>query len=180
MFEHTNESPQLRRPGRASQRACSIVLFLLLLPIGAVRAEPIIVGWVERVRIMEADFDVRAKLDSGARHSSLSAVDLVEFDRDGKTWVRFWVRNWRDERVTIERPVLRTARIKTHSSDSQMRPVIELTLCVGSLARTVEVNLVDRENFNYPLLVGRSFLALGVLVDSARRYARPPICEPRQ
>jgi hypothetical protein len=153
---------------------------MVLLPIGAVRTEPITAGWVERVRIMEVDFDVPAKLDSGARHSSLSAIDLVEFDRGGQTWVRFLVRNWRDEHVMIERPVLRTARIKTHSAESQTRPVIELTLCVGSLARSVEVNLVDRENFNYPLLVGRSFLAQGILIDSAKRYVRSPTCGPHE
>ena len=156
------------------------LLCVLLLPIGAVQAEPIVVGWVERVRIIEADFEVRAKLDSGARHSSLSASDLVEFERGGQTWVRFLVRNWRDERVMIERPVSRTTRIKRNSAESQMRPVIELTLCVGSLARTVEVNLVDRENFNYPLLVGRSFLAQGILIDSAKRYVRSPTCGPHE
>ena len=43
----------------------------------------------------------------------------------------------------------------------------------------VEVNLVDRGKFEHPLLVGRSFLSQGVLVDSAARHRVPPACDKR-
>jgi hypothetical protein len=36
--------------------------------------------------------------------------------------------------------------------------VVDLELCLGDVKRTVEVNLVDRSNFNYPLLVGAKAL----------------------
>jgi hypothetical protein len=155
-----------------------LAVLLAVLPVlaGTIHAAPLVAGWIERVRIVDVDFEVRAKLDTGAKHSSLNATGLVEFERDGEAWVRFRVVNWKNEEVEIERPLLRTAKIKRHFVDSQNRPVIELTLCVGSLARKVEVNLVDRGRFNYPLLVGRSFLAGGIQVDAARRYAQPPSC----
>jgi hypothetical protein len=140
-------------------------------------AAPLVAGWVERVRILEAAIEVRAKLDTGARHSSLNATNLHEFQRGGEDWVRFCLRNYKNRVVTIERPVVRMARIKSHFSESHIRPVIELTLCVGGLARKVEVNLTDRENFNYQLLVGRSFLRHGILVDSAVIYRQSPACE---
>ena len=44
----------------------------------------------------------------------------------------------------------------------------------------VEVNLVDRGKFEHPLLVGRSFLSQGVLVDSAARHRVPPACDKRR
>ena len=152
-------------------------LLIALLPAGAIQAEPTIAGWVERVRILEAGIEVDAKLDSGAEHSSLNAADLVRFEREGRPWVRFRLRNRAGQIANIERPVVRTARIKRHSSESQRRPVIELTLCLGRLARTVEVNLVDRSRFDYQLLVGRSFLSHGILVDSASTGRQEPMCE---
>ncbi len=168
-----------------------ILLLCLVLP--RVSAEPTIAGWVEQVRLMEAGIDVHAKLDSGADHSSLHAAGVQEFERDGRRWVRFTLRNREGEQVEIERPVVRVARIKRRAAGEQgaggssdqgpgrradhLRPVIELTLCVGGLARQVEVNLADRGKFKFPLLIGRSFLSQGVLIDSASSYRAPPSCE---
>ncbi|MGB5199962.1 MAG: RimK/LysX family protein [Sedimenticolaceae bacterium] len=153
------------------------VLAVLLLALTTpARAEVIVAGWIERVRLMDAGVEVEAKLDSGAENSSLHADELLEFERNGRPWVRFQLNNPDGAPVLFERPVVRTARIKRHLGESQPRPVIELTLCIGGLARRVEINLVDRGNFQYPLLVGRSFLSQGVLVDSAARYRVPPTC----
>lgn len=164
---------------RGFLRAGLALLALAWLSEGGHAAETLVAGWAERVSIVEAGIEVHAKLDSGAEHSSLNAFDLSRFERDGRPWVRFGLRNREGEQVTLERPVLRTARIKRHATAAQSRPVIELTLCVGTLARRVEVNLIDRSRFEYQLLVGRSFLRQGVLIDSAARYRQPPACAGR-
>ena len=79
----------------------------------------------------------------------------------------------------MERPVVRTVRIKRHAGRSLERPVVLLSICVGSVHKEVEVNLVDRSRFQYPLLLGRSFLEGDLLVDSARRYTLAPACAVR-
>ena len=163
----------MERSLAAIRLGLAVLLLALTTPAGA---EAIVAGWIERVRLMDAGIDVEAKLDSGAENSSLHADELVEFERNGRPWVRFRLKDPEGAPVLFERPVVRTARIKRHLGDSQSRPVIELTLCIGRLARTVEINLVDRGRFQHPLLVGRSFLSHGVLVDSAARYRVPPAC----
>ncbi len=165
--------PAMKRSSVAVRLGLAVLLLALTTPVGA---EAIVAGWIERVRLMDAGIDVEAKLDSGADHSSLHADELLEFERNGRPWVRFQLKNPEGTPVLFERPVVRTARIKRHLGDSQVRPVIELTLCVGRLARRVEINLVDRGKYQHPLLVGRSFLRHGVLVDSAARYRVPPAC----
>ena len=65
------------------------LLGTLVLALPAVAAEKTVVGWIEKVRIYPGNFLVHAKLDSGAEYSSLDAANLQEFERDGKTWVRF-------------------------------------------------------------------------------------------
>ncbi|WP_082878230.1 RimK/LysX family protein [Oleiphilus sp. HI0067] len=41
---------------------------------------------------------------------------------------------------------------------------------MGDIKMKTEVNLNDRSEFRYPLLVGRSFLEGNVLVDTSQRY----------
>lgn len=56
--------------------------------------------------------------------------------------------------------------------------MVELQLCLGKQQRTVEVNLVDRSHFNYPLLIGAKALReFDAAVDPAKRYtAKQPDC----
>jgi hypothetical protein len=56
--------------------------------------------------------------------------------------------------------------------------VVDLELCLGDVKRTVEVNLVDRSNFNYPLLVGAKALReFKAAVNPAEKFtAGKPSC----
>ncbi|NNC68558.1 MAG: hypothetical protein HKN83_11055, partial [Gammaproteobacteria bacterium] len=47
----------------------------------------VIAGWVEKVRIDNQDFDVKAKLDTGARTSSINARNIQSFKINGARWV---------------------------------------------------------------------------------------------
>jgi len=136
-------------------------------------------GWVEFVELhLDGEpLRVKAKLDTGAKSSSLDATDITPFDRDGQHWVRFRPsRSGLDEAPLVEQPVVRYVRIKRHSGPYDRRPVIRLPLCLGDELRTVEVNLTDRGRFIYPLLLGRKALAGLAVVDPARTYLRAPRC----
>ena len=76
----------------------------------------------------------------------------------------------------LEKKLVRLAKIKRHSGPRQERPVALLGICVGAFYREVEVNLVDRSKFKYPLLVGRSFLSGALTVDPSKTYSVEPAC----
>lgn len=136
-------------------------------------------GWVERVELLDGKFSMKAKLDSGAATSSLDAAGMERFRRDGERWVRFTVTDPESENhVTLEKPLIRNVRIVRHSGDHQRRPVIELPVCIGDQRRVVEVNLIDRSNFIYPLLLGRSALEGYALIDSGSTFLFSPQCSP--
>jgi hypothetical protein len=137
-----------------------------------------ILGWIEHAVISSERIQVKAKLDTGAKTTSLHAVNIKRFKRDGKRMVRFTVEDPdSDRRFEMERPLVRSVRIKESVGDEpSRRPVVELWLCVGSVGREVEVNLVDRSRFNYPLLIGRSAMAGLIVVDSDETFTQPPAC----
>lgn len=137
-------------------------------------------GWVEFVQLHldGRHFEIKAKLDSGARSSSLDATAIEPFERDGKRWVRFEVElPGMKKAAQVERPVVRYVRIKRHRGPYDRRPVIRLPLCLGDELRTVEVNLTDRGRFIYPLLLGRKALAGLAVIDPSRTYLRAPRCD---
>jgi hypothetical protein len=135
-------------------------------------------GWVERVELLDGKFSMKAKLDSGAANSSLDATDIDRFEKDGERWVRFTVSDpENEEQITLEKPLERNVRIVRHGGEYQRRPVVKMTVCLGDKFREVEVNLIDRSNFIYPVLLGRSALEGYALIDSGRTFMFPPQCE---
>ncbi|TCL08770.1 hypothetical protein BXY66_0808 [Shimia isoporae] len=132
----------------------------------------LVIGEAEMFSLPELDSVWPARIDSGATTTSLHAVDIEEFERDGKPWVRFVARNEElDKSIEMERPVVRVAFITRRGGEpDQRRPVVEMALQVGPLVQTVEVNLTDRTDFTFPLLIGRNFLSGVTLIDVSRAY----------
>ncbi len=153
--------------------------FICLVPLSVYTQTREIVGYVERARIYPGNLSLRAKIDTGAKTSSLNAPHTSSFKRDNKQWVTFDVINQKGKKIQIEKEIFRSAEIKQNgilSKESQKRPVIMLGICLGSVYKEVEVNLVDRSHFNYQLLIGRNFLINSFLVDPSLTFSTKPKC----
>ena len=159
------------------RRYCVPALLLLLAGYSQAAASKTIVGWIEKAMLYPHDILMHAKLDTGAQTSSINAPNPYHFERDGEKWVQFRVSNRDLESVMIEAPVVRESSIKRHFGEKQVRPVILLDICVGTVHKKVEVNLVDRTGFEYQLLIGRNYLENSFLIDSGSRYTLSPDCE---
>lgn len=148
-----------------------------LLPEGVGAMEDkAVVGRVEQVKITPGNIVLKAKVDTGADNSSIHVKDFTLFDRGGEQWARFEVTDQDGNTVSLERPVVRMAKIKRHKGTAQERPVVMLRICLGKHRRSVEVNLVDRSRFSCPMLIGRSFLQPKFVVDPAEKFIAPPVC----
>ena len=142
----------------------------------ALAAEKQTVGWLEKARVFPGGYQLSAKIDTGADNSSLNVQNFTAFQRDGQEWARFTVIDDDGKEHKLEKKIVRLAKIKRHSAPRQARPVVLLGICVGAVYREVEVNLVDRSKFKYPLLVGRSFMSGALTVDPSKTYAVEPDC----
>ncbi|MFK3771724.1 ATP-dependent zinc protease [Pseudomonas sp. NPDC089406] len=160
------------------------LLSLLALPVMA--AEPTLYGRYENITLPELGETLKAKMDTGAYTASLSAKDIELFKRDGQEWVRFRLATKGADGKVYEHEVSRISKIKNRADEDEegdapelsRRPVVDLELCLGDVKRTVEVNLVDRSNFNYPLLVGAKALReFKAAVNPAKKFtAGKPDC----
>ncbi|MGR9099052.1 MAG: ATP-dependent zinc protease family protein [Gammaproteobacteria bacterium] len=135
--------------------------------------EVIVTGWLEKIVLSPWQVQLKAKLDTGAKTSSIHAEHVERFERDGKTWIRFTLPRGRkktESRQKIETPLVRDVLIKRHKLPSAVRPVVEMAFCINDHYYVAEFTLADRGNFNYPVLLGRRFLANNILVDSSATF----------
>jgi len=147
-------------------------------PASKTQAAPkqkVIMGWLESIFIKPWNRRLTAKLDTGAKTSSLHADKIEHFSKNGEDWVRFALGDIEDKQlppIIAEKPLVRTVNIKCKGDDCQpsKRDVVVLTVCKNGKDYEAEFNLVDRSNFNYPVLLGRSFLKDVALVDADETF----------
>jgi len=140
----------------------------------AKRPEPIALGWREWVALPNWDVaHMKAKVDTGARTSSLHAFGLEWFDRDGSPWVRFEVHPWQRstaDSVIAEAPVVATRDVKSSSGDIEHRPVVHTSVVLAGRAVTAEVTLTRRDEMGFRMLIGREALRHRFVVDPGVSY----------
>ena len=131
-----------------------------------------IIGSIEWLYMDPPGRHYRARIDSGAETSSLSASEVVEFERDGDDWVRYtFQHDSADDAIDFELPIKRTVLIRQASSaEPDRRVVVELDIRLGDQLQTTEFTLTDRSRMTYPVLLGRAFLLDLYVVDVSRSY----------
>ncbi|MBY0355056.1 MAG: RimK/LysX family protein [Rickettsiales bacterium] len=179
-------------------------LFLWSFALFPVHAEEqkddkIVVGWVENVYLESLDSKFQAKLDTGAKTSSLGAdiIDVVEYTdkiieenkRSKKPALHsavgriiFMVPDAKGVKKTLERDIIRWVRIKRKGNAGFIRrPVVHMRFCLAGHVIEDEVNLAVRDRFIYPVLIGRNMLEKGrLVVDAAQTLTAKASCRKKQ
>ncbi len=116
---------------------------------------------------------LKAKVDTGARTSSLHAFGLEWFDRDGRPWVRFEIHPWQRstaDAVIAETAVVATRDIRSSSGEVEHRPVVRTSLVLAGRRVTAEVTLTRRDEMGFRMLIGREALRRRFVVDPGVSY----------
>ena len=151
---------------------------------------PETLGYVEWVVMQDTRLRLKARLDTGAKTSSLHAVNVEPFERDGDEWVSFQIPlgdhedqpvegdlDHEDVILEFERPVERTVLIKRKGAPSQKRYVVLMDFCIAGTTHTTQFSLTDRAKFSYPALLGRRFMRDdNILIDSADSFMAEREC----
>lgn len=142
-----------------------------------------VVGWREQVLLPElCSASIPAKIDTGARTSSLHATEVERFEKDGKRWVRFLlnVGKGRSEPVVCEVPRAGRRKITSSNGESEERLIIKTSLQIGTQNFRAEFSLADRSDMKFPILIGRTALRSRFLVDSGQSYLQSGAEERRR
>lgn len=148
-------------------------------------------GYVEWIVMEETGLRLKARLDTGAKTSSLHAVNVESYEKDDEKWVSFQLplADHKDqengdetdiEDVVLEfnLPVERTVKIKRKGASSQDRYVVNMEFCIAGTSHTTEFSLTDRGKFSYPALLGRRFMSDdNILIDSSDSFLAETECE---
>lgn len=137
--------------------------------------EKVVVGWREWVSLPQAGVDwVKAKIDTGARSSSIHAFDVETHLSDGQEWVRFCIHPWQrseEDRAELSLPVLDRREVRSSNGQVEQRYAVAMDVTLAGRTLTTMMTLSNRDEMGFRMLIGREALERGFLVDSAMSYA---------
>ncbi|WP_243038996.1 ATP-dependent zinc protease family protein [Dyella sedimenti] len=139
-------------------------------------ADVITLGWRERLALPRLGIpQLKAKLDTGARSSSLHVDALESFERDGQTWLRFAVSIGGRHRtgVACETPALDRRAVTDTGGRQTLRWFIRTQVLLAGQHFEVDMNLTDRRHMLFPMLLGRTALQGRFAVDPGLSYTQP-------
>ncbi|RAP37496.1 hypothetical protein B1207_04800 [Legionella quinlivanii] len=155
----------------------SVLMFTLMSGSLMAAEKKIVYGYVEKALLVDKNLTVSAKLDTGAKSASLSAINIQPIIKDGKQYLQFTVPS-KQGNVDFIAEYLGKVRIKVRAGEHLAgklepirRPVVLMRIRMGNVEQQIPVNLTNRKRFIYPLLLGRDAInAFSGLVDPSSAF----------
>lgn len=130
-----------------------------------------IIGAVEWAKVEPSGLLLESRIDTGAVTTSIHAQDIHLVEKDGKRYVRFMlVDRVNGEGLQQELRLRRRVLIKQNDGPYERRYVVRMWVTLGKTRSRIDVNLSDRSDFKYPMLIGRNFLTDSMIVDVSRHH----------
>lgn len=138
----------------------------------AQKYQSIVVGWDEWVSLPELGLGaIKAKVDTGAQTSALHAVNIEPYSKDGVERVKYTVHPLPDRpdvEVFCDSQLVGKRNVISSNGESEERFIIRTPFRLMGQEWPIELSLVNRENMQYRMLVGRSTMSGRMLVDPDR------------
>lgn len=132
--------------------------------------EKVLIGRVEWVSLPDFKIKQKARIDTGAKTTSMHAVNIEEVEQRGELFVKFQTFDSENKVVELVRKVDTTQRVSNTSGFVSRRYVIKEKIKMGNIEREVLINLNDRSKMEYKFLIGRNVLLGRFIVDVARSH----------
>lgn len=116
---------------------------------------------------------IRARIDSGAKTSSIHAVNIKEFYKGRQQWVKFEIHPLRihtDIFIECAAPVYDFRMVKSSTGEAQPRYVIQTTIHMGGEKWTIQVTLANRRSMGFQMLLGREAMTNRILINPSEDF----------
>lgn len=128
-----------------------------------------VIGWREYVDLPDwGILRLKAKIDTGARTSSLHVEDVKELPGNKISFYVVLGKNKKRKKI-IATPV-RQGKVKSSIGIRTHRWYVMTKLRLGSIERKIKINLIGRDEMNFRMLIGRTAIEDDFLVDAAHGY----------
>jgi ribosomal protein S6--L-glutamate ligase len=123
---------------------------------------------------------IKARVDSGAKTSSIQANNIKPFYKDTEEWVKFEVNPLQENRsisITCEAKIYAKRTVKSSMGISEERIVIKALNTMGSDTFEIELTLANRDSMEFRMLIGREALQNRFLVNPSVTNVLPEITQ---
>ncbi len=138
------------------------------------RKQRTVIGWREWVGLPDLGIDqIKVKVDTGARTSTLHAFKITPFIKDNAQYVRFFVhpvQRRRKPKIDCTALVVDQRRVTDSGGKSTERYVIRTTLWLGQKRWPTELTLTNRDEMGFRMLLGRQAIRRRCVVDPGRSF----------
>ncbi|HTM45183.1 MAG TPA: RimK/LysX family protein [Polyangiaceae bacterium] len=136
------------------------------------------IGWREWISLPDLGVQrIKAKVDTGARSSSLHASSIEVVERDGEQIVRFSINAGQpaavgEAPVTLccEAPLHDQRQIRSSDGRQELRPVIRTRIEALGESWEIDLTLTSRDLMGFPMLLGREATRRRFVVDPGRSF----------
>ncbi len=137
-----------------------------------------VVGWREWVALPDFGIPaIKAKVDTGARTSSIHAKRVQRFTDRGQAMARFTIHPIQRSTkgpVTVTAEIVDERKVRSSSGHANRRPVIVTTVQLAGYDWPIELTLANRDMMGFRLLLGRQALKRRFLIHPGRSFVASP------
>ena len=140
----------------------------------AAAADLPLIGWREWVQLPDFGItSIKAKVDTGARSSSIHAINIELFELEGLSMVRFQVAPMQhndQHLVQAEAKLLCQRTVTDSGGHREKRPVVITTVSLGGAPWPIELTLTNRDVMGFRMLLGRQAIRDRFLVHPGHSF----------
>jgi ribosomal protein S6--L-glutamate ligase len=123
---------------------------------------------------------IKARIDSGAKTSSIQATNLKVYSKGNQEWVKFDVNPLQENRsivIECEAPLIDRRMVKSSSGISEERLVVKAPVTLGDETFDIELTLANRDTMEFRMLLGREAINERYIVNPALNYQIQPFSD---
>ena len=123
---------------------------------------------------------IKARIDSGAKTSSIQSTNIKKFKKGKESWVSFDVNPIQDNLsivVHCESKIVDVRIVKSSSGITDKRFVIMEKVQIGNNSFEIELTLANRDGMDFRMLLGREAMKDRFIVDPSKHYLTSQIKE---
>lgn len=123
---------------------------------------------------------IKARVDSGAKTSSIQASKIKIFSKGLEEWVRFEVSPVQDNRsisILCQAKLVDMRSVKSSQGIAEERPVIKTPVNIAGNVYEIELTLANRDTMEYRMLLGREAINGRYLVDPSQSFVQGDISD---